>query len=70
MVLAYKKSKNIKNAIPVDIIELQNKSMDSYVVLNKGNDNIIVTNRKDQSFKYEIEVKQLWHILVIVNRGF
>ncbi len=57
MVLAYKKGENIKNAIPVDIIELQNKSMDSYVVLIRGNYNIIVTNRKDQSFKYEIEVK-------------
>lgn len=57
MALAYKKGENIRKAIPVDIVELQTKSDKSYFVLDKGYYNIVVDNQKDQSFKYEIEVK-------------
>ncbi|MCM8569895.1 hypothetical protein NE848_10925 [Gramella jeungdoensis] len=57
MVLAYKKGENINEAIPVDIVELEGKSDKSYFVLDKGHYNIVVDNQKDQSFKYEIEVK-------------
>lgn len=57
MALAYKKGENIKDAIPVDIIEIQSKSDKSYFVLDKGDYNIVFDNQRDQSFKYEIEVK-------------
>jgi hypothetical protein len=57
MALAYKKGDNIKKAIPVDIVELQKKSDKAYFVLDKGSYNIVVANKEDQSFKYELEVK-------------
>jgi len=57
MGLAYKKGENIDEAIPVDIIEVQSKSDESYFVLNKGNYNVVIANKEDQTFKYELEVK-------------
>ncbi|SDR65846.1 hypothetical protein [Christiangramia echinicola] len=57
MALAYNKGENINEAIPVDIVEIQNKSDKSYFVLDKGYYNIVIDNQNDQSFKYEIEVK-------------
>ncbi len=57
MALAYKKGENIKKAIPVDIVELQSKSDKAYFVLDKGGYNIVVANKEDLSFKYELEVK-------------
>ncbi|WP_298248090.1 hypothetical protein [uncultured Christiangramia sp.] len=57
MALAYKKGENIEVAIPVDIVELESKSDKSYFILDKGYYNIVVDNKRDQSFKYEIEVK-------------
>ena len=57
MALAYKKDENIKNAIPFDIIELQNKSDKSFFVLEKGTYNIVVSNKDNHSFIYELKVK-------------
>jgi len=57
MALAYKKGENIEKAIPIDIVELQNKTDKSYFVLNRGNYIIVVDNSKGKTFKYEIEVK-------------
>lgn len=57
MALAFKKHENFQQAVPVDIIELEDKSDNSYFVLDKGTYNVIVTNKKKKSLKYEIEVK-------------
>lgn len=55
MVLAFKKGEDINTAIPVDIVEIQNKSLSSHIALKKGNYIIVITN-KNQSVKFEQEV--------------
>lgn len=57
MALAFKKGENINKAIPADIIELQTKSDKSYFVLDKGYYNIVLDNKREKSFKYDIKVE-------------
>ena len=56
MVLAFKKGENINLAVPVDITEVENKTGNCNLGLEKGNYEIVVTNGKE-SFKFERKVK-------------
>ncbi|WP_420571117.1 hypothetical protein [Kordia sp.] len=52
MILAYKKGEEIKTAIPVDITEIDTKTTDCVLGLEKGTYEIVVTNGK-QSVKFD-----------------
>jgi hypothetical protein len=56
MVLAYKKGEDINVAVPIDIIEVVNKTENCNLGLKKGFYEIVVTNGKE-SFKFEQKVK-------------
>ncbi|WP_157824485.1 hypothetical protein [Flavobacterium sp. ALD4] len=56
MVLAYKKGEDINVAVPIDIIEVVNKTENCNLGLKKGVYEIVVTNGKE-SFKFEQKVK-------------
>ena len=56
MVLAFKSGENIKDAVPIDITEIKNKTEECILGLKKGKYNIVVTNGK-QSVKFNQIVK-------------
>lgn len=56
LVMAYKKGEAIDIAIPIDIIEVENKTKNCNLSLKKGGYDIVVTNGK-VSFKFEQIVK-------------
>jgi len=56
MVMAFKKGEDINLAVPVDIVEVENKTENCNLGLKKGAYQIVVTNGK-QSFKFEQIVK-------------
>ncbi len=57
MVLAYFKNEDINEAVPTDIIQIQNKNDIAYLALNSGKYNIVITNKSGESLKFEMEVK-------------
>lgn len=57
MVLAFKKGENINKAIPIDIIEIADKSKSSLLTLKKGDYIIIVVNQKGDAVKFDQRVK-------------
>lgn len=57
MILAYLKNENIHKAVPTDIIEVQNKNEIGHLSLKSGTYSIVVNNKKDESLKFELEVK-------------
>ncbi len=52
MVLAFKKGEDINKAVPIDIMEVENKKENAHLALEKGAYEIVVTN-KVKSFKFE-----------------
>lgn len=56
MIFAYKKGEDINTAIPFDINEIQNKTENCNLALEKGNYEIVATNGKE-SIKFEQNVK-------------
>jgi len=57
MVLAYKKGEDINVAIPVDIIEVENKSSRSFLALKKGQYDVVIVNQKEDALKLDMDVK-------------
>ena len=57
MVLAYKKGEDIKTAIPMDIVEVENKTDSTYLALRKGEYEIVVYNLDRHTQKFEIFVE-------------
>lgn len=57
MVLVYKKGEAINKAIPVDIVEIIDATDKAYLALNKGNYNIVITNKKQESLKFDMHIK-------------
>jgi len=57
MVLAFKKGENINNAVPIDIYEVKNKSINPHLALPKGKYEIVVVNKGNDAQKFELEVK-------------
>lgn len=57
MVFAFKKGENINNAVPVDIYEVKNKTINPHLALPKGKYEIIVVNKENIARKFELEVK-------------
>jgi len=57
MVLAYKKGENIKDAIPLDLVEIQDKNTKTNLALRKGNYEIVIANQKGDARKYQLGVK-------------
>ena len=56
MILAYRKGEDITNTVPMDIIEVAAKSDTCFLVLKKGEYQIVVTNGA-QTFTFERIVK-------------
>lgn len=56
MVLAYKKGEDIKDGIPMDLIEVQNKTDKANLALRKGEYDIIIANLKGNARKFELSV--------------
>ena len=54
---AYLENEDIDNAIPYDIIEIENKSDFGYLALKKGKYNILLVTKDGDVFKYEEYVK-------------
>jgi hypothetical protein len=51
MVLAYKKGEDINEAVPIDIMEVEDKKENAHLALKKGDYEIVVTN-KSKSYKF------------------
>ena len=56
LVMAFKKGENYHEAVPIDILEVMDKSVNCFLGLPKGNYNIIITNG-EESYKIEKKVK-------------
>jgi hypothetical protein len=56
LVLAYKKGEDINEAVPIDIMEVENKTESRHLALEKGPYEIVVTNRTE-SYKFDQTVK-------------
>lgn len=57
MVLAYKKGENLKKAVPIDLIEITEKSDKKNLALGKGEYEIVVTNLKGRASKFDLSVE-------------
>ncbi len=57
MVFAFKKGENINNAVPIDIYEVENKSIVPHLALRKGKYEIVVVNKENNARKFEMEVE-------------
>ncbi|WP_273565556.1 hypothetical protein [Maribacter halichondriae] len=57
MVLAFKKGEEIKEAIPIDIVEVQNKTDEFKLALKKSSYNIVSVNEKGEARKFELMVE-------------
>jgi|TARA_B110000238_G_scaffold65275_1_gene71754 hypothetical protein len=57
MIFAFKKGENINNAIPIDIYEIENKSIVPHLALPKGKYEIVVVNKENNARKFEMEVE-------------
>ena len=57
MLLAFKKGENINNAVPIDIYEIENKSITPYLALPIGKYKIVVVNKEHNAREFEIEVE-------------
>jgi hypothetical protein len=57
MIFAFKKGENINNAIPIDIYEIENKSIVPRLALRKGKYEIVVVNKENNARKFEMEVE-------------
>ena len=57
MILAYKKGENINTAIPMDIIEIENKNKLAFLSLKKGDYEIVVVNQIENARKFNLNVK-------------
>lgn len=57
MVLAYVEGEAINQAIPTDIIELQDKQTTGYLALKKGTYSIVATNTEEQAVQFQLQVK-------------
>ena len=54
MVLAYKKGEDIKTGIPMDIVEVENKTDLINLALRDGDYEIVVTNEGGQARKFQL----------------
>ena len=57
MVIAYNRKENISHAIPIDIVELNNKTTLPHLSLTKGEFTIVVANKDGIARKFDISVK-------------
>lgn len=57
MIMAYNKGEKISDAIPYDIIEIENKDETALLALKKGNYEIVVCNEEKAAVKFELSVK-------------
>lgn len=57
MVLAYKKGENIKDGVPIDLIEVEDKTGKTNLALRKGEYEIVITNPKGVARKFERSVE-------------
>lgn len=57
MALAYFKDENINNAVPADIIEINSKDDIGHFALRKGEYNIVISNKENESFRFEMRIK-------------
>lgn len=57
MVMAFKEGEKIDEAVPVDILEVSDKTSLPILALPKGKYEIVITNRKEEARKFELQVK-------------
>ena len=57
MILAYKKGENIEQAIPTDILEVNDNTTSINLALKPGNYTMVVVNTESDARKFEISVK-------------
>jgi hypothetical protein len=57
MVMAFKKGEKIDEAVPVDMLEVADKTSTSFLALLKGKYEIVVINRSEEARKFELKVK-------------
>ena len=57
MVLAYRKGENLKKAVPIDLIEITEKSDKKNLALGRGEYEIVVTNLKGKASKFDLSVE-------------
>jgi len=57
MVFAFKKGENINNAIPIDIYEVKDKTINPHLALRKGKYAIVVVNKENDARKFELKVE-------------
>ena len=57
MIFAYKKGEDINNAVPIDIYEVENKTIVPHLALKKGKYEIVVVNKGNDARKFELEVE-------------
>jgi len=57
MVLAYNKGENIKDGVPNDLIEVEDKTDKTNLALRKGAYEIVITNLKGEARKFELAVE-------------
>lgn len=56
MILAYKKGEDIKNGIPMDIVEVKDEADKKNLVLKRGDYQIVITNEKGDARKFKLNV--------------
>ena len=57
LVLAYLKAEDFREAVPVDIVEVEPGASEVYLGLDKKQYNIVVVNAQGEGKKFEVEVK-------------
>ncbi|TLF44586.1 hypothetical protein [Maribacter aurantiacus] len=57
MVLAYKKGEDINNAIPIDIVEIENRTDLTNLALKSGIYEVVLEDKKNNARKFEISVE-------------
>src|SRR5690606_13124904 len=53
MIMAYLENENIDSGIPYDIVEIENKNRDAFLVLKPGKYKIVVSNQNTDAIVYE-----------------
>ena len=57
LVLAYLKAEGFREAVPVDIVEVEPGASEVYLGLDENQYNIVVVNAQGEGKKFEVEVK-------------